>query len=209
MKHYKILTLLAVTLIVTVGLFVFFKPDQVVASTQNGSTQKSNRFNSSDQSESNFPRDNLNISKKELETAKKETVLFHEIQDNDLKNSEALPLSKGNKGMAVNYNQNIIETKNIGDVVKFQMLEYGLNRSGKIVEIEKLDDDILRWRGEFEQGIPERNYFTITQSQKDQYTIIQIYSDKGNYTAEIKNGQGIVQVMDQGVEDKEVHAHDH
>lgn len=209
MKHYKILTLLAVTLIVTVGLFVFFKPDQAGASRQNGSTQKSNSFSSSSQSASNFPRNNLNISKQELESAKNETVLFHEIQDNDLKNSEALPLSKSNKGMAIHYNQNIIETKNIGDLVKFQILEYGLNRSGKIVEVVKVDDDILRWRGEFEQGIPERNYFTITQSQKDQYTIIQIYSDKGNYTAEIKKGQGIVQVMDQGVEDKELQTHDH
>lgn len=109
----------------------------------------------------------------------------------------------------ISYNQNIIETKNVGDTFKFQMLEYGVNREGKIVEIEKVDDDILRWRGQFNKGSPERNYFTITQSQKDQYTIIQIYSDKGNYTAEIKNGQGIVQSMDQGVEDEELHAHDH
>lgn len=104
MKHYKILTLLAVTFIVTVGLFVFFKPDQVTASIQNSSTQESNRFSYSEQSASNFPRGNLNISKQELESAKKETVLFHEIQDNDLKNSEALPLSKSNKGMAIHYN---------------------------------------------------------------------------------------------------------
>ncbi|SUU18497.1 Uncharacterised protein [Acinetobacter haemolyticus] len=38
---------------------------------------------------------------------------------------------------------------------------------------------------------------------------MQIYTDKGNYTAEIKNGRGIVQGMDEGVEDHELHAHDH
>lgn len=54
----------------------------------------------------------------------------------------------------ISYNQNIIETKNVGDTVKFQMLEYGVNREGKIVEIEKVDDDILRWRGKFNQVKP-------------------------------------------------------
>ncbi|RZF50480.1 metalloprotease secretion chaperone CpaB [Acinetobacter halotolerans] len=206
MKHSKIIFLLAITFIVIAGLIFFLKPDHVAASTQDDASTK---IKSSVQELSVFPRENLNLSKSELETAVKETVLFHEIQDDDLKVSSALPLSKSGKGMAVRYNQNIIETKKVGDIVKFQMLEYGINRSGEIVEIEKVDDDILRWHGRFQQGSPERNFFTITQSQKDQYTIIQIYSDKGNYTAEIKNGQGVVQSMDEGVEDHELHAHDH
>lgn len=207
MTYYKFLILLAVTLLLTVGIFIFFKPDQVTAATQSNSTHQPNAFLSSKKSESGFARENLNITKYELEDAKKETILFHEIQDNDLKSSEGLLALKSKKGMVINYNQNIIETKKIGDVVKFQMLEYGLNRSGKIVDIEKLDDDIIRWRGEFDQKIPERNFFTITQSHKDRYTIIQVYSDVGNYTAELKNGQGIVQAMDQGVEDQELHDH--
>ncbi|MCH7337687.1 metalloprotease secretion chaperone CpaB [Acinetobacter sp. NIPH 2699] len=206
MKHSKIIFLLVVTFIVTAGLIFFLKPDHVAASTQDDASTK---IKSSTPELSIFPRENLNLSKSALEIAAKETVLFHEIQDNDLKVSSALPLSKSGKGMAVRYNQNIIETKNIGDIVKFQMLEYGLNRSGEIVEIEKVDDDIFRWHGRFQQGSPERNFFTITQSQKDQYTIIQIYSDKGNYTAEIKNGQGLVQRMDEGVEDHELHDHEH
>lgn len=54
------------------------------------------------------------------------------------------------------------------------MLEYGINRTGKIVEIEPVDQDIVRWIGKFDQGDPNQNFFTITQSQKDHYTIMQI-----------------------------------
>ena len=207
MKNKNTLLLLAVTLVVAVGLVFFLKPDQATASAQNINPDKS--YSKTSVANGEYARKDLKLSSADLAKAKTETVLFHEIQDEDLKNSEALPLAKSGKGMMISYNQNIIETKNVGDTVKFQMLEYGVNREGKIVEIEKVDDDILRWRGQFNQGSPERNYFTITQSQKDQYTIIQIYSDKGNYIAEIKNGQGIVQSMDQGVEDEELHAHDH
>ncbi len=207
MKHSKILLLLAVTFIVIATLLIFLKPNNVKALVQdNAVTKEQASFNRTD---SIYPRHNLTLSKTELEKAAKATVLFHEIQAGDLEANTLLPLAKSGKGMAIRYDQNIIETKKIGDEVRFQMLEYGLNRSGEIVEIEKIDDDILRWHGRFQQGNPELNFFTITQSQKDQYTIMQIYTDKGNYTAEIKNGRGIVQGMDEGVEDHELHAHDH
>ncbi|WP_436873048.1 metalloprotease secretion chaperone CpaB [Acinetobacter haemolyticus] len=207
MKHSKILLLLAVTFIMIATLLIFLKPNNVKALVQdNAVTKEQESFNRTD---SIYPRHNLTLSKTELEKAAKETVLFHEIQAGDLEVNTLLPLAKSGKGMAIRYDQNIIETKKIGDEVRFQMLEYGLNRSGEIVEIEKIDDDILRWHGRFQQGNPELNFFTITQSQKDQYTIMQIYTDKGNYTAEIKNGRGIVQGMDEGVEDHELHAHDH
>lgn len=205
MKNKNILLLLAVTFVVAAGLVFFLKPDQATKSVQNIiSDENQPEILNTDRE---YPRKNLDIPSNDLAKAKTEMVLFHEIQDEDLTNSDALPLSKSGKGMAIAYNQNIIETKNVGDTVKFQMFEYGINREGTIVEIEKVDSDILRWRGKFNQGSPERNFFTITQSQKDQYTIIQIFSDKGNYTAEIKNGQGVVQSIDEGVEDHELHDH--
>ncbi len=76
------------------------------------------------------------------------------------------PLLKNAKGMAIKYDPNVIELKKVGDTVKFQMLEYGINRTGKIVEIEPVDQDIIRWTGRFDQGDPNQNFFTITQSQK-------------------------------------------
>lgn len=136
MKNKNILLLLAVTLVVAVGLVFFLKPDQATASAQNINPDKS--YSKTSVPNGEYARKDLKLSSADLAKAKTETVLFHEIQDEDLKNSEALPLAKSGKGMMISYNQNIIETKNVGDTVKFQMLEYGVNREGKIVEIEKV-----------------------------------------------------------------------
>ena len=87
------------------------------------------------------------------------------------------------------------------------MLEYGINRTGKIVEIEPVDQDIVRWIGKFDQGDPNQNFFTITQSQKTTIRLCKFYRE-GNYSAEIKDGVGLVQTMDEGVTDQELH-HDH
>ena len=86
------------------------------------------------------------------------------------------------------------------------MLEYGINRTGKIVEIEPVDQDIVRWIGKFDQGDPNQNFFTITQSQKT--TIRSCKFLPRSYSAEIKDGVGLVQTMDEGVTDQELH-HDH
>ncbi|USP41824.1 metalloprotease secretion chaperone CpaB [Acinetobacter sp. XS-4] len=156
-----------------------------------------------------FARQNtLNLSSSEKERLSKQQIVFNEIEKNQLPSNVNFPLAKNGQGMVIKYDPNVIELKKVGDTVKFQMLEYGINRTGKIVEIEPIDQDIVRWTGKFDQGDPNQNFFTITQSQKDHYTIMQIFTEKGNYSAEIKDGVGLVQTMDEGVNDQELH-HDH
>lgn len=150
----------------------------------------------------------LNLSPSEKERLSQQQIVFNEIEKDQLPSKANFPLLKNAKGMVIKYDPNVIELKKIGDTVKFQMLEYGINRTGKIVEIEPVDQDIVRWTGRFDQGDPNQNFFTITQSQKDHYTIMQIFTEKGNYSAEIKDGVGLVQTMDEGVTDQELH-HDH
>ena len=150
----------------------------------------------------------LNLSPSEKERLSKQQIVFKEIENDQLPSNVNFPLLKNAKGMIIKYDPNVIELKKVGDTVKFQMLEYGINRTGKIVEIEPIDQDIVRWTGKFDQGDPNQNFFTITQSQKDHYTIMQIFTEKGNYSAEIKDGVGLVQTMDEGVTDQELH-HDH
>lgn len=150
----------------------------------------------------------LNLSPSEKEKLSRQQIVFNEIEKDQLPSNVNFPLLKNAKGMVIKYDPNVIELKKVGDTVKFQMLEYGINRTGKIVEIEPVDQDIVRWTGKFDQGDPNQNFFTITQSQKDHYTIMQIFTEKGNYSAEIKNGVGLVQTMDQGVTDQQLH-HDH
>ncbi|MDO7209896.1 metalloprotease secretion chaperone CpaB [Acinetobacter nosocomialis] len=150
----------------------------------------------------------LNLSPSEKERLSQQQIVFNEIEKDQLPSKANFPLLKNAKGMVIKYDPNVIELKKVGDTVKFQMLEYGINRTGKIVEIEPVDQDIVRWTGRFDQGDPNQNFFTITQSQKDHYTIMQIFTEKGNYSAEIKDGVGLVQTMDEGVTDQELH-HDH
>lgn len=160
-------------------------------------------------SQSEFSRQNmLNLSPSEKEKLSRQQIVFNEIEKDQLPSNINFPLLKNAKGMVIKYDPNVIELKKVGDTVKFQMLEYGINRTGKIVEIEPVDQDIVRWTGKFDQGDPNQNFFTITQSQKDHYTIMQIFTEKGNYSAEIKDGVGLVQTMDEGVTDQELH-HDH
>lgn len=156
-----------------------------------------------------FTRQNmLNLSSSEKEKLSRQQIVFNEIEKDQLPSNINFPLLKNAKGMIIKYDPNVIELKKVGDTVKFQMLEYGINRTGKIVEIEPVDQDIVRWTGKFDQGDPNQNFFTITQSQIDHYTIMQIFTEKGNYSAEIKDGVGLVQTMDEGVTDQELH-HDH
>ncbi len=140
----------------------------------------------------------LNLSPSEKERLSQQQIVFNEIEKDQLPSKANFPLLKNAKGMVIKYDPNVIELKKVGDTVKFQMLEYGINRTGKIVEIEPVDQDIVRWTGRFDQGDPNQNFFTITQSQKDHYTIMQIFTEKGNYSAEIKDGVGLVQTMDEG-----------
>ncbi|MBP1493346.1 metalloprotease secretion chaperone CpaB [Acinetobacter nosocomialis] len=150
----------------------------------------------------------LNLSPSEKERLSQQQIVFNEIEKDQLPSKANFPLLKNAKGMVIKYDPNVIELKKVGDTVKFQMLEYGINRTGTIVEIEPVDQDIVRWTGRFHQGNPNQDFFTITQSQKDHYTIMQIFTEKGNYSAEIKDGVGLVQTMDEGVTDQELH-HDH
>ncbi|RJE49453.1 hypothetical protein AMS70_05230 [Acinetobacter sp. JS678] len=160
-------------------------------------------------SQNEFTRQNmLNLSSSEKEKLSRQQIVFNEIEKDQLPSNVNFPLLKNAKGMVIKYDPNVIKLKKVGDTIKFQMLEYGINRTGKIVEIEPVDQDIVRWTGKFDQGDPNQNFFTITQSQKDHYTIMQIFTERGNYSAEIKDGIGLVQTMDEGVTDQELH-HDH
>ncbi len=108
----------------------------------------------------------LNLSPSEKERLSQQQIVFNEIEKDQLHSKANFPLLKNAKGMVIKYDPNVIELKKVGDTVKFQMLEYGINRTGKIVEIEPVDQDIVRWTGRFDQGDPNQNFFTITQSQK-------------------------------------------
>lgn len=210
MKKNKLLIGTAIAcLALAVLIWLAFSQQSSSALTSSADSQKDEVGLKRVESQNGFARQNtMNLSPSEKERLSKQQIVFNEIEKGQLPSNVNFPLIKNGQGMVIKYDPNVIELKKVGDTVKFQMLEYGINRTGKIVEIEPVDQDIVRWTGRFDQGDPNQNFFTITQSQKDHYTIMQIFTEKGNYSAEIKDGVGLVQTMDDGVTDHELH-HDH
>ncbi|MBJ9720339.1 metalloprotease secretion chaperone CpaB [Acinetobacter calcoaceticus] len=210
MKKNKLLIGTAIACVALAVLIWFaFSQQSSSALTSSVNSQKDEVGLSKVENKNGFARQNmLNLSPPEKERLSQQQIFFNEIEKDQLPSSVNFPLIKNAQGMVIKYDPNVIELKKVGDTVKFQMLEYGINRTGKIVEIEPVDQDIVRWTGKFDQGDPNQNFFTITQSQKDHYTIMQIFTEKGNYSAEIKDGVGLVQAMDEGIIDQELH-HDH
>lgn len=210
MKKNKLLIGTVIACVALAVLIWFaFSQQSSSALTSSVNSQKDEVGLSKVENKNGFARQNmLNLSPPEKERLSQQQIFFNEIEKDQLPSSVNFPLIKNAQGMVIKYDPNVIELKKVGDTVKFQMLEYGINRTGKIVEIEPVDQDIVRWTGKFDQGDPNQNFFTITQSQKDHYTIMQIFTEKGNYSAEIKDGVGLVQAMDEGIIDQELH-HDH
>jgi len=210
MKKNKLLIGTAIAcLALAVLIWLAFSQQSSSALTSSTDSQKSEVSLKRVEGQNGFARQNtMNLSPSEKERLSKQQIVFNEIEKDQLPSNVNFQLIKNGQGMVIKYDPNVIELKKVGDTVKFQMLEYGINRTGKIVEIEPVDQDIVRWTGKFDQGDPNQNFFTITQSQKDHYTIMQIFTEKGNYSAEIKDGVGLVQTMDDGVTDQELH-HDH
>lgn len=92
----------------------------------------------------------------------------------------------------ITYAEHVIAQRQVGDQVQFQVPQLGLNLVGTVDKTAAVDQDIHRWSGRIENS-PENSTFSILQSAKDRYAIVQLHTAQGLYVAEIKNGLGVVQ----------------
>ncbi len=92
----------------------------------------------------------------------------------------------------VQYDPYVVESKFVGDHIKIDIPNTGRSYDGKITEVEQVDGDIVRWRGDLDGVNGEMSNFTVTQTLKDQYAIAVFHTPSGEYIMESKNGYGWV-----------------
>ncbi|MDQ8954247.1 metalloprotease secretion chaperone CpaB [Acinetobacter rudis] len=90
------------------------------------------------------------------------------------------------------YAEELIVQRHVGDQVQFQVPELGIDVIGVINSLTAVDEDIHRWSGRILHS-PYNLTFSILQSEKDHYSIVQLQTAQGLYVAEIKNGLGVIQ----------------
>ncbi len=121
------------------------------------------------------------------------------VQEADLKDIQhhSPMLLKGYKPddgrIFIHFDPYSIESKFEGDSVKIYVPELGLNQEGIINKVESIEgDDIVRWTGVFANN---QGDFSVSQTLKDQYTIMTVNTAQGSYVMESKNGYGWVKAQ--------------
>lgn len=92
----------------------------------------------------------------------------------------------------VSYDPYVIESKFVGDRVDILIPEANMIGQGIVDSVEKLDNDIVRWQGHFDNFNDTQNRFTITQTLGDHYAVGQYETPFGSFSMESKDGYGWV-----------------
>lgn len=196
----KIILLIGIVILGIAMLLFFLKP-----------TQQANSNRPSTVSERQDPQLNkthLNSTQVVPHAENQDLQILKPISQTEL-NLYNIPdiFSHPEKGFLFAFDHNVLNAKQQGDHIQMQMLKYGINRKATITNIEHLDDDIVKFSGRFDDYPEDINHFTISQTLKDQYAIMKIFTDQGVYTAEIKNGVGLAVPITTELGEDTVHAH--
>ncbi len=199
----KLVAIIIVVIILITALYYVFKPTDASVGLDSTSTGP-NKILSSHAVP--LRENKLGLSDDVLKKAQIETQILHAVSPNQIDQRTIPDYFKNiEQGVLFQYDPVVIETKNVGDHIQFKLLKFGLNRQATITNVEKIDDDIIRWSGVFDGEAPDLNHFSISQSQKDNYSIMKIFTDKGNYVAEIKNGVGLATSINDNLHDDGIH----
>lgn len=192
----KTIYLIIVVATLAATTLIYFKPE----------THSVNEFQVKEQSsDSKIDVDLSNRHGEENQSLNDEKIAQHKIDKNLISAIEPNALrthlipahfKNPEAGFLFSFNIDNMADKQVGDRIELKMLQFDLHRTAIIQSVDQLDQDIMKWRGSFE-GYPEDlNYFTITQSKDDRYAILKVFTDKGSYIAEIKDGIGLAKPED-------------
>lgn len=198
----KLIIILSIAIAMIAMVFVCLKPKTEVIH-EAGNNQKAH-----EQQDGNTASANEGVI--QVQSNPQDLQIMKPIEMNMLSSHQQLPENYKDtpENYVFSFDHVVMNTKKVDDHLPIQMLQFGLNREGVIQSKDILDDGIVRWKGRFE-GYPEDiNYFTITQAEQDHYAVMKVFTDKGAFVAEIKNGIGLATPVGEGVGHDE-HDHDH
>ena len=90
------------------------------------------------------------------------------------------------------FNHNKVDQLKIGEQFNLRLPESDLDQVAIVTDVEPIEDDIVRISGTFQDSPEDINYFSITQTKFDQYAIMKVFTEDGDYIIEVKDGIGML-----------------
>lgn len=181
-----------------VMIVILFKPNEQSASVITSQNPKPTSSLSAVSAQGHYARADLNLSAVEIARARQKQQLVEVVQFEQIQHEPEFIFKRADQAQQIylRYDPSVIETRKVGEQLQFTVPALGMDYQLQIENMHAIDPDIMRWEGRVladeSHAASNNKRFSVMQSRTDRYSIIQIHSDQGSISAEIKNGFGVI-----------------